>query len=99
MAIDIIVEGAILGALLVLFCAVGICGGAVNMVFLYHRDVQDRCLENGLITRKRSNAISGSLKVRAYRSTLHLSSSASMRSMVPVAFGQASGRCSRSFPS
>ncbi len=40
-----------LGALLVLFCAAGIRNGAVNMVFLYHQDVQDRCVKNGLITR------------------------------------------------
>ena len=47
----IVIEGMLMGALLVLFCAIGIRGGAVNMVFLYHRDVQDRCVENGLITR------------------------------------------------
>ena len=47
----IVIEGMLLGSLLVLFCAVGIRRGAVNMVFLYHRDVQDRCVENGLITR------------------------------------------------
>ena len=47
----IVIEGMLLGALLVLFCVVGIRRGAVNMVFLYHRDVQDRCVENGLITR------------------------------------------------
>ena len=52
MAVKIIVEGVLLGALLALFCAVGIRGGAVNMVFLYHRDVQDRCVENELITRE-----------------------------------------------
>ena len=51
MAVKIIVEGVILGPLLVLFCAIGIRNGAVNMVFLYHQDVQDRCVENGLITR------------------------------------------------
>ena len=51
MAGTIVIEGMLLGALLVLFCAVGIRRGAVNMVFLYHRDVQDRCVENGLITR------------------------------------------------
>ena len=49
----IFIEGMLLGALLALFCAVGIRGGAVNMVFLYHRDVQDRCVENGLITREK----------------------------------------------
>lgn len=48
-----VIKGVLLGALLVLFCAVGIRKGAVNMVFLYHADVQDRCVQNGLITRER----------------------------------------------
>ena len=39
MAVKIVIEGILLGALLVLFCAVGIHNGAVNMVFLYHQDV------------------------------------------------------------
>ena len=49
----IIIEGVLLGALLALLCAVGIRKGAVTMVFLYHADVQDRCVQNGLITRER----------------------------------------------
>ena len=49
----IVIEGMLLGALLVLFCAVGIRKGAVNMVFLYHGDVQERCVQNGLITREK----------------------------------------------
>ena len=49
----IVIEGLLLGALLVGFCALGIRKGAVNMVFLYHGDVQERCIENGLITRGR----------------------------------------------
>lgn len=49
----IVMEGMLLGALLVLFCAVGIRKGAVNMVFLYHGDVQERCVQNGLIPRER----------------------------------------------
>ena len=53
MIAKIIIEGILLGTLLVLFCAVGIRNGAVNMVFLYHRDVQDRCVQNGLITREK----------------------------------------------
>ena len=68
MAVKIIVEGVILGTLLVLFCAIGIRGGAVNMVFLYHRDVQDRCVENGLITRKKIKHNKRLLKVWPYRS-------------------------------
>ena len=48
----IVIEGVLLGALLVLFCAVGIRRGAVTMVFLYHADVQERCIRNGLITRE-----------------------------------------------
>ncbi len=53
MAIKILIEGLLLGLLLALFCAVGIRNGAVNMVFLYHQDVQDRCVKNGLITREK----------------------------------------------
>ena len=52
MVVRIIIEGLLLGALLVAFCAVGIRKGAVNMVFLYHPEVQERCIENGLITRE-----------------------------------------------
>ncbi len=48
----IVIEGLLLGALLVGFCALGIRRGAVNMVFLYHVDVQGRCIQNGLITRE-----------------------------------------------
>lgn len=51
----IVIEGLLLGALLVGFCALGIRRGAVNMVFLYHGDVQERCIQNGLITREQIN--------------------------------------------
>lgn len=53
MVLRIIIEGLLLGALLAAFCAVGIRNGAVNMVYLYHDDVQERCVENGLITREK----------------------------------------------
>ena len=53
MVLKIIIEGLILSALLVLFCAFGIRNGAVNMVFLYHPDVQERCIKNGLITEEK----------------------------------------------
>ena len=49
----IITEGLLLGALLAAFCAAGIRKGAVNMVLLYHADVQERCIQNGLVTRER----------------------------------------------
>ena len=49
----IVIEGLLLGVLLVVFCAVGIRRGAVNMVFLYHTDAQERCIRHGLITRER----------------------------------------------
>ena len=53
MIAKVVIEGILLGVLLVLFCAVGIRNGAVNMVFLYHQDVQDRSLERGLITKEK----------------------------------------------
>ena len=69
MIIKIIIEGLILGALLAAFCAIGIRNGAVNMVFLYHQDVQDRCVDNGLITKdkiKRNQAVFKSLGIPLY---------------------------------
>ena len=50
-----ILVGLLLGLLLAAFCALGIRRGAVDMVFLYHADVQERCVKNGLITRERIN--------------------------------------------
>lgn len=46
------VEGLGLGLLLALYCLIGIKDGAVGMVYLYHKDVQDRCIELGLTTKK-----------------------------------------------
>lgn len=50
MIYKVLAEGLGLGILLVLVCAFGIRNGAVNMVFLYHEDVQKRCIDSGLIT-------------------------------------------------
>lgn len=55
-----ILEGLGLGALLVLMCLIGISKGAVEMVYLYRTEVQERCIANGLTTRekiKRGNLI------------------------------------------
>ena len=46
----LLLEGLGLGAVLVLICFVGIRKGAVGMVQLYHKDVQDRCVSLGLTT-------------------------------------------------
>ena len=48
----IIMEGLGLGALLYLVCAVGIRNGAVGMVHLYDKKVQDRVVELGLTTKE-----------------------------------------------
>ena len=45
-----IIEGLGLGILLVLVCAVGIRKGAVGIVHLYGKEVQDRCVKLGLTT-------------------------------------------------
>ncbi len=54
-----IIEGLVLGVLLVLVCAVGIRKGAVGMVHLYSPEVQDRCVKSGLTTHEkiRRNAL------------------------------------------
>lgn len=48
-----IIEGLGLGVLLIMVCAVGIRNGAVGMVHLYSREVQDRCVKLGLTTHER----------------------------------------------
>ena len=53
MFLKILIEGLILGLLLYLYCAVGIRNGAVNMVFLYHKDVQEKSVRSGLITEEK----------------------------------------------
>ncbi len=49
----LLVEGIILGALLVLVCAVAIRKGAVNLVYLYEPEVQERCISLSLTTREK----------------------------------------------
>lgn len=53
MIAKVLLEGFILGVLLIVVCAIGIRKGAVGMVFLYHQDVKDRCVELGLITHEK----------------------------------------------
>ena len=49
----LLLEGLILSGLLVGFCVWGIRDGAHNMAYLYHKDVQERCFAQGLITPER----------------------------------------------
>ena len=53
MITKVIIEGLILGALLVLYCLIGIKDGPVGMVFLYDEKVQRRSVELGLTTPER----------------------------------------------
>ena len=49
LALKLIAEGIGMGLLLCLVCAAGIRNGAVGMVFLYDRKVQERAVELGII--------------------------------------------------
>ena len=51
--LKVLLEGLGLGILLIIVCAVGIRNGAVGMVHLYHKDVQDRCVTLGLTTHEK----------------------------------------------
>ena len=53
MIVQVLVEGLILGILLIGICAFGIRNGAVGMVHLYHQNVKDRCVELGLTTHEK----------------------------------------------
>ena len=50
MILQVILEGIGLGVLLILVCAIGIRKGAVGMVHLYSKEVQERCVTLGLTT-------------------------------------------------
>lgn len=50
MLIKLLLEGLGLSLILFILCIVGIKNGAVGMVQLYHKDVQDRCVELGMTT-------------------------------------------------
>ena len=47
---QVILEGLAVCMILLICCVVGIANGAVNCVFLYDKKVQDRAVQNGLIT-------------------------------------------------
>ncbi len=62
MIAKVLIEGLILGILLIGICAIGIRNGAVGMVHLYHQDVKDRCVELGLTTHEKISANSKRFK-------------------------------------
>ena len=53
--IMILIEGLVACFLLLIPCVVGIANGPVSLVCLYEKEVQDRVVEKGLITRERIN--------------------------------------------
>ena len=48
-----IIEGLVVCFILLTACVVGIANGAVNLVCLYEKEVQDKVVEIGLITREK----------------------------------------------
>lgn len=50
LVIKLILEGLGLGGLLCLLCAVGIHGGAIGMIHLYDKKVQERVISLGMTT-------------------------------------------------
>ncbi len=48
-----VIEGIVMSFILLLSCVIGIANGPVNMVFFYEKEVQDRAVELGLITREK----------------------------------------------
>ena len=49
----VIIEGLVVCFIVLMACVVGIGNGAVNLVFLYEKEVQDKVVEMGLITREK----------------------------------------------
>ena len=57
LAIKLILEGLGLGFLLYLICTVGIRNGAIGMVHLYDKKVQNRVVRLGMTTREAIMAV------------------------------------------
>ena len=49
----VIIEGLVVCFIVLMACVVGISNGAVNLVFLYEKEVQDKVVEIELITREK----------------------------------------------
>lgn len=63
MVAKVLLEGLVLGILLILICVISIRKGAVGMVHLYHQDVKDRCVELGLTTHEKIKRNSKRFKI------------------------------------
>ena len=61
--VNVIIEGIILSVCLYLICAWGIRKGAVNMVYLYEKEVQDRVIGLGMTTGEKIQAAGKRFKV------------------------------------
>lgn len=61
--VNVVIEGVVLSLCLYLICAWGIRNGAVNMVYLYEMDVQERVIELGMTTREKINASAKRFKI------------------------------------
>lgn len=51
LALLLFVEGLVVCFIVLLSCVVGIQNGAQGLIFLYEKDVQERAIANGLVTR------------------------------------------------
>ena len=53
LALMLLVEGLVVCFIVLLACVVGIQNGAQGLIVLYEKDVQERAIANGLITREK----------------------------------------------
>jgi len=61
----VLIEGIVACFIVLTACVAGIANGPVNMVFLYEKEVQDRAVEKGLITRERIRKNNGLFRLFA----------------------------------
>lgn len=66
----IIIEGIVLSFCYLITLVIGISNGPIGMVVMYEKDVQDRVIEKGLITKKKMNKIFVATSLALYIPTL-----------------------------
>ena len=54
----IIIEGLVVCLIILTGCVIGIANGPENLIFLYEKEVQERAVQNGTITKEKMSICS-----------------------------------------
>lgn len=68
----IIIEGLVVCLIILTGCVIGIANGPENLIFLYEKEVQERAVQNGTITKEKSEKTQNYLRCMEWELPLPL---------------------------